>query len=327
MKQKPIASLSLDLDNQWSYMKIHGDEGWDQYPSYFNIFIPHVLNLLDELNLKITFFIVGKDASMETNLPYLKMLTEHGHEVGNHSFHHESWLQSYSREQLKGELQHAEDAIIQATGQKPKGFRGPGFSWSNDLLEELHEMNYDYDASTLPTYLGPVARMYYFWKSNLSKEEKKDRSELFGKLSDGFKKIKPYYHNLGEDRKLLEIPVTTIPIFKIPFHLSYLIYLSGISMALMKAYLWFAIRMCKLTKTQPSYLLHPLDLIGGDKIPQLEFFPGMNINSERKTKVFNIVIKYLKKHYDLKPMSEHLTKNYTVHHLSKSHDPNKPCLY
>jgi peptidoglycan-N-acetylglucosamine deacetylase len=25
---KPIASLSLDLDNKWSYMKTHGDPGW-----------------------------------------------------------------------------------------------------------------------------------------------------------------------------------------------------------------------------------------------------------------------------------------------------------
>lgn len=305
MKQKPIASISLDLDNQWSYMKIHGDEGWDSYPSYFDIFIPHVLDLLDELELKITFFIVGKDASMEANLPYLKMLTERGHEVGNHSFHHESWLQSYSREQLKDELQSAEDSIVNATGQKPEGFRGPGFSWSRDLLDVLHAMDYNYDASTLPTYIGPLARMYYFWKSDLSGKEKKDRKELFGKFSEGFKKLKPYYHELGDGKKLLEIPVTTIPVIKIPFHLSYLLYLSGISMSLMKAYLWFAIRMCKLTNTQPSFLLHPLDLIGGDKISQLKFFPGMNIDSARKKEGFKTVIKNLKKHYKLVPMSEH----------------------
>jgi hypothetical protein len=26
---KPLASLSLDLDNLWSYMKTHGDPGWE----------------------------------------------------------------------------------------------------------------------------------------------------------------------------------------------------------------------------------------------------------------------------------------------------------
>ena len=28
---KPIASLSLDLDNQWSYMKTHGDAGGNHF--------------------------------------------------------------------------------------------------------------------------------------------------------------------------------------------------------------------------------------------------------------------------------------------------------
>ena len=40
------ASISLDLDNQWAYMKVHGDEGWDKYPSYFDKFLPHGLKML-----------------------------------------------------------------------------------------------------------------------------------------------------------------------------------------------------------------------------------------------------------------------------------------
>jgi len=81
-------------------MKIHGDEGWDNYPTYLDIFVPYVLDILDELGLKITFFIVGKDADDEKNKPYLQMITQRGHEVGNHSYHHESWLQKYSKEEL-----------------------------------------------------------------------------------------------------------------------------------------------------------------------------------------------------------------------------------
>lgn len=304
MKQKPLASISLDLDNQWSYMKIHGDEGWDKYPSYLDIFLPHVLNVLDELDLKITFFIVGKDATIEANKPYLKMITERGHEVGNHSFHHESWLQTYSKEKIEKEIIDAENAIFEATGQKTTGFRGPGFSWSYDLLEVLKERGYIFDASTFPTYLGPIARMYYFWKSDLSKKEKKDRKELFGSFSEGFRKLKPYYHTLKNGEKLLEIPVTTMPVFKLPFHLSYLLYLSGISMGLMKFYLWVSLLMCRITGTRPSYLLHPLDLIGGDQLTALAFFPGMNISSDKKVKVFKIVISKLKKHYQLENMSK-----------------------
>jgi len=302
-KNKPIASISLDLDNQWSYMKIHGDEGWDKYSSYFNIFVPHILDILDELDLKITFFIVGKDTESEENNKYLRMITERGHEVGNHSYHHESWLQTYSPEKIEKEIREAEEAIERVTGQRTTGFRGPGFSWSKDLLKVLESRGYKFDASTLPTYLGPLARVYYFKKSDLSKEEKKARKELFGKFSEGFRKLKPYKWDLGEGKSITEIPVTTMPVFKLPFHLSYLIYLGNISMPLMKLYLSTAITMCKITRTPISFLLHPLDLIGGDQITQLAFFPGMNVNSNKKVEVFKTVINCLKKNYKVTNMS------------------------
>lgn len=301
---KPLASISLDLDNQWSYMKIHGDEGWDAYPSYFDIFVPHILDVLDELDLKITFFIVGKDTESEENRKYLKMITDRGHELGNHSYHHESWLQTYSYEKVEKEIIMAEEAIFEATGHKTVGFRGPGFSWSFDLLDVISKRGYLYDASTLPTWLGPLARMYYFSKSDLPAEERKARKELFGKFSDGLRPNKPYYHQLKEGRKLMEIPVTTIPILRVPFHLSYLVYLDGISPLLMKFYLSLAIFFCKITSTKPSYLLHPLDLIGGDKVTALAFFPGMNLGSDKKVAVFKYAIKTLQKHFKLVNMSE-----------------------
>jgi hypothetical protein len=302
---KPIASLSLDLDNQWSYMKIHGDAGWDSYPSYFSIFIPHVLEVLDRLGCNITFFIVGKDADIQENVPYLKQITEAGHEVGNHSYHHESWLKKFNKKELEEEIEQTEKAIFTATGQKPLGFRGPGFSWSEDLLEVLTEKGYLYDASTLPTYLGPVARKYYFMTSKLSKEERKERAELFGSFADGLRPVKPYFWQLTNGSRLLEIPVTTIPIIKLPFHFSYLLYLSGYSMRLMHTYLQTAITFCRMTGTSPSYLLHPLDLIGGDLISELRFFPGMDIDSSRKLDVFTSVITTLQEHYRFVPMSEH----------------------
>lgn len=305
MKQKSdLASVSLDLDNQWSYMKIHGDEGWDQYPSYLKIFIPHILNLLDDLDLKITFFIVGKDTESEENRKYLKMITDRGHEVGNHSYHHESWLQSYTCEEIEGEIKSAEEAIEKATGQKPRGFRGPGFSWSKDLLEVLEERGYLYDASSLPTYIGPFARLYYFSKSDLSKEEKKARKELFGKFRDGFLKLNPYCIRLGNGKKIVEIPVTTMPLLKLPFHLSYLIYISKISILLMKLYFRIALFMCMITKTQISFLLHPLDIIGGDQLKELSFFPGMDVSSGHKIKVFKYVISHLKEHFSMSSLRE-----------------------
>jgi hypothetical protein len=308
MKQKPLASMSLDLDDQWSYMKVHGDAGWEQFPSYLDIVVPFFLDLLDELNIKITFFIVGQDAAIQKNHPVLKSITDRGHEIGNHSFHHESWLKTYSKEKIEEEIKRAEETILEATGIRTKCFRGPGFSWSNDLLETLQKRNYVFDASILPTYISPLMRMYYFWNSKLSKEERESRKELFGSYKEGFYPLKAFRWKLKNRETLLEIPVTTMPVFKIPFHLSYLLYISGYSMGLMKAYLGFTIFMCKLTKTSPSVLLHPLDLISGDKVPQLNFFPGMDIPTEKKVKVFNYALKRLQKDFEILPMLEYVNR-------------------
>jgi peptidoglycan-N-acetylglucosamine deacetylase len=303
-KKKMLASISLDLDDQWSYMKVHGDAGWDKFPSYLDVFLPVVLDVLDKLDIKITFFIVGQDAAIEKNHSILRSIVERGHEVGNHSFHHESWLKTYSKEKIEEEIVRAEDAILTATGKRTVMFRGPGFSWSYDLLQVLQKRNYIFDASILPTYISPIMRQYYFWNSKLSKEEKESRKELFGSFKEGFYPLKPYTWNFKNDTTLLEIPVTTMPVFKIPFHQSYLLYISNVSVALMKMYLRFSILMCKLTRTSPSYLLHPLDLIGKDHVPSLAFFPGMNIKSERKLRIFEIAIQILKDNFDLVPMSK-----------------------
>jgi len=302
---KPLASVSLDVDNMWSYMKIHGDPRWESRPSYFGTFIPYMLEVLERLQLRITFFIVGIDAAEDRNAAAIRSIVNAGHEVGNHSFEHEPWLHLYDRDRLWREIEMTDLAIEAASGQKPVGFRGPGFSWCPELLNVLEERGHGFDSSTLPTYLGPLARAYYFWTAKLTKEEREQRKELFGKFSDGLRPVKPYYWNLTNGRRLLEIPVTTTPVVKTPFHFSYLVYLAKFSEPLMAAYLRTAVAACRATGTEPSFLLHPLDVIGGDQVPELKFFPGMDVSSARKTALLEKVLKTLAASFELVPMSVH----------------------
>ncbi len=302
---RPLASVSLDVDNLWSYMKTHGDPGWETRPTYLDRFFPPVLDALDRLGLRITFFCVGVDADREENLEPFRSLTARGHEIGNHSYEHEPWLHLYSREQLVEELVRTEEALVRATGQRPIGFRGPGYSWSPALLELLVDRGYLYDASTLPTYLGPLARRYYFLTARLTAEQRRERAGLFGSFRDGLRPVRPYRWRLGSGRTLLELPVTTMPVVKVPFHLSYLLYLSRFSEGLMVTYLRGALATCRLTGTEPSFLLHPLDLLGGDQVRELAFFPGMDLPGRRKIALFLKVLGMLGEHYQLVNMSTH----------------------
>ena len=303
-RTKPLASLSLDLDNKWSYMKTHGDAGWETFPSYLDVVVPRALEFLRERDLSITFFIVGQDAALEKNREALSRISPAGHEIGNHSFHHEPWLHLYTEDEIEDELARAETEIERATGQRPVGFRGPGFSLSEQTLKVLARRGYVYDASTFPTFLGPLARAYYLMTAKLDDEEKRKRKALFGKFSDGFQPLKPYRWRV-DGESILEIPVTTLPIFKAPAHVSYLLYLSCFSTRLALTYFRAFIELCKLTGTGPSLLLHPLDFLGSDDTSDLSFFPAMKIPSERKLRVVSKVLKMLTDNFNVLSLREH----------------------
>lgn len=302
---KPAASLSLDLDDQWTYMKTHGDPGWESYPSYLSYGVPRILDFLDEEKTKITFFIVAQDAAFDHNYDVLSEISRRGHDIGNHTFHHDPWLHIYSEEDINHELATAEAHIERVTGVRPVGFRGPGFSFSDTVLKVLSKRGYYYDASTFPNILNPLARAYFLWTSKMSKEERETRKGLFGSWKDGFRPNKPYQWNAGGGKHLMEIPVTTMPVFKVPIHASYVLFLSTYSKALAMAYFKVALTLCKLTGTEPSILLHPLDFIGCDDTTALSFFPAMRVESKPKIEVMHAMFQMLAKDFQLVTMKEH----------------------
>jgi hypothetical protein len=301
---KTIASLSLDLDNEWAYLKTHGDPGWETMPSYLDCVVPRVLEILARRGLRITFFVVGQDAALEKNRKALAQLAQAGHEIGNHSQRHEPWLHLYSEEELERELSEAEMHIEKATGRRPDAFRGPGFSLSETTLRVLLRRGYRYDASTFPTFLGPLARAYYFMTAKLEPEERRKRAKLFGSMRDGFQPLRPYRWQLAAGT-LLEIPVTTLPLFRVPIHLSYVLYLSTFSQLLARVYFGTALRMCRLAGVEPSILLHPLDFLGAEDVPSLGFFPAMQMTAAEKVKRVEHCLDQMQTHFDVRSMGEH----------------------
>lgn len=296
------ASLSLDLDNKWSYMKTHGDAGWRDFPSYLPLLVPRVLDILDRLGLRITFFIVGQDAAMPAHADLLGEIARRGHEIGNHSHYHEPWMHRRGKAAVDEELAAAEEAIERATGVRPRGFRGPGFTRSDEILEVLIRRGYAYDASSLPTYIGPLARAYYFRSTKLSAADRAEREDLFGSFSDGLRPNRQ--HRISVDGgSIAEIPVTTFPLLRTPIHISYVLYAAMISPALARAYFSSALAACRLTRTEPSILLHPLDFLSARDCPELRFFPAMNLDPELKERTVFESIGALASSFDVGSMS------------------------
>jgi peptidoglycan-N-acetylglucosamine deacetylase len=297
------AALSLDLDNKWSYMKTHGDPRWQTFPSYLELLVPRVLDTLEQMGLRITVFIVGQDAARPAHRDVLAQIAERGHEIGNHSHYHEPWMHRRDPRAIDEEFALSEQSIEQATGHRPRGFRGPGFVQSPAILSTLVRRGYTYDASSLPTFIGPLARAYYFRTAKLPPAEMSEREDLFGQFSDGFRPNRQ--HRVAVDgRSIAEIPVTTFPGLRLPIHISYVLYIATVSPELALNYFRTALRLCKLTGTEPSILLHPLDFLGGEDCPELGFFPAMNLALDVKRRVVRRSLEALAGAFEVHPLGE-----------------------
>ena len=142
----------------------------------------------------------------------------------------------------------------------------------------------------------------------LNKEQKEQRDVLFGTMQEGLRPIRPYRWQTGHapaSGGLIEIPVTTLPLFKIPIHVSYLIYIGTYSRTLALLYFRFALWLCRVIGIHPSLLLHPLDFLGCDDVEQLSFFPAMNMHADVKLKLVSDILRLYTDRYAVVPMHQH----------------------
>jgi hypothetical protein len=88
-----------------------------------------------------------------------------------------------------------------------------------------------------------------------------------------------------------------MPGLRIPIHFSYVLYLGGYSRTAARLYFDLALRLCRLTRTAPSLLMHPLDFLGRDDEPSLAFFPGMGMDYSRKRELMATALDTWEHHY------------------------------
>ena len=100
--------------------------------------------------VKATFFVLG--AVAERFPEVVAEIARAGHEVGCHGHQHE-FVYRQSPEEFRSDLQRARDALGNATGDAPIGYRAPYFSINSDslwALDILSEEGFVYDNSIFP---------------------------------------------------------------------------------------------------------------------------------------------------------------------------------
>jgi peptidoglycan/xylan/chitin deacetylase (PgdA/CDA1 family) len=93
-----------------------------------------LLDLLETLSIKATFFNIGQN--VRSNGANSKACITRGHEVGNHGNDYNG-LGNQAESSIRAGLTACSDAIVSATGQKPKYFRAPNLDYGSGTLARV----------------------------------------------------------------------------------------------------------------------------------------------------------------------------------------------
>jgi probable sporulation protein (polysaccharide deacetylase family) len=113
-----------------------------------NEFIPGLLRVFDENNVKATFFVEGRWAEKYPDL--LKEIYNEGHEIGNHGYSHAHHAK-LSLEQNINEIKEADEIIQKVIGEKPVLFAPPYGEYSDLTVKASDSLGYKLIMWTIDT--------------------------------------------------------------------------------------------------------------------------------------------------------------------------------
>jgi len=155
--ERPRNVFTVDLE-EWFHVCASGldalrPENWERLPSRVVLTTRLVLDLLGEMDVRATFFVVGWVA--ERNPELVAAVRRAGHEIGSHSHLHRR-VYELDRESFRADLRSSVRALTAAGASPISMFRAP--EWSiNDrslwALDVLTEEGIRIDASMAPVKL------------------------------------------------------------------------------------------------------------------------------------------------------------------------------
>ena len=97
---------------------------------------PKLLDLLATRHIKVTFFVIGENVAEHPEI--VARAAREGHEIGNHSWSHPNFGKM-SQESVRSQLQRTDDAIKNATGERPTLMRPPYGSITDREKHWIHD--------------------------------------------------------------------------------------------------------------------------------------------------------------------------------------------
>jgi polysaccharide deacetylase family protein (PEP-CTERM system associated) len=164
-RARPALLLSIDFED-WHQL-VHrrlGLPDWDRPHAALERQTILVLDLLDELKARATFFLLGMTVANHPEL--VAEIVRRGHEPACHGHAHLR-VNEQTRDEFRTDLERALGVIADATGRRPVAYRAPAFSinretpWAYEVLADagLEYESSQYDSPRVRSRIGgiPVA--------------------------------------------------------------------------------------------------------------------------------------------------------------------------
>ncbi len=120
-------------DNDRMEIALTFDDGPHPY------YTPIILKILDEYDIKATFFMIGENVSYYPAAA--EAVFDAGHEIGNHTHHHRG-LKSMSDKDILMEIEGCEDALFSLAEYRPRFVRPPEGAMSDTVRQVVKDLNY-----------------------------------------------------------------------------------------------------------------------------------------------------------------------------------------
>jgi len=165
---------------------------WNDRYDYLSKPTQRVLDILDEFNVRATFFVV---ADVVEHYPGLvESIVERGHEIACHGLHHSCKIDPKSKEPLMSKTEFekitlkAKKELEKISGEEVIGYRAPNAYVAGWMIDSLEKIGFKYDSSV-------------------------SKNSLYNKSNCSLKNVQtmPYYPKRGslergDGRQILEIP-------------------------------------------------------------------------------------------------------------------------
>ena len=186
MNKRVTNVMSVDVEDYFqvsAFERYVPKRDWDDIPCRVEGNVDRILALFEEKGVKATFFTLGWIAQRYPQMT--RRIVDQGHELASHGWEHIR-VTTQEPEEFRQDINRTRSVLEDISGQQIRGYRAASYSigrsnlWALDILADE---GYRYSSSIVPV-----------------------RHDLYGMPEA------PRFSFAAADGRLLEIPVTTVPI-------------------------------------------------------------------------------------------------------------------